>query len=203
MKLKKAVKKTVDTLVVSIEKNLEEEFEDSLGDKVREVILEDYDLMLNGVANPRSKIAPEKLMPEFIDRLNDFEFVEKTGDAIKITTPNMENFPFYGKVRPLENILEGLAGKYVEVDGKDYRRASGKLTYRGRHIRMDVTYLFKYDKEVVEWEHALSKKFDVYPFSNTPPIDIFGRADEFMEDNLDKFIDDVIGKSEEGLPKII
>ena len=203
MKLKKAVKKTVGTLVASIEKNLGEEFEDSLGNQARKVILEDYDLMLNGVSNPKSKIAPERLMSEFADRLDDFEFVEKTGDVIKITTPNMENFPFYGKIRPLENILEGLAGKYVEVDGRDYRRASGKLTYRGRHIRTDVTYLFKYNKEVVEWERALSKRFDIYPFSNTPPIDIFGRADIFIEDNLDKFIDDVIEKSEKKLPKTV
>jgi hypothetical protein len=203
MELKKAAEKTVNILVSSIEKGLEEEFEDKLGKKVKEIILEDYDFQLNGVANPRSKIAPERLMSEFTDRLEDFEFVKKIDDGIEITTPNMENFPFYGRLRPLENILEGLAGKYVEIEGRDYRRASGRLTYRGKHIRTDVTYLFKYNSEVVEWEKALSKKFELYPFSNTPPIDIFSNADKFIEDNLDEFIDCVLEESEKKLPKTI
>jgi hypothetical protein len=201
MEIKRKVGKTVDALTESIIKNLSMDFEDSLGVRAKEIILEDYNLKLNGVANPRSKIAPENLMGEFTDRLNDFKYIKKYPDGIKIIIPDMTNIPFYGKLRPLENLLNGLIGRYLEVEGIDYRRATGKLTYRGQHIRADVVYLFKDRKEVREWSAVLGKKFELHPFSNHPPIDIFTRSEEFIDNNLDKFTDEVAEKSTEKLPR--
>ena len=159
------------------------------------MIIEDYDFNLNDIANPKSKLAPENFESEFIRRLEDFNFIEETEKGIRVVCPNIDNFDFRGELRTIENILEGIAGVYVEVEREDYVKATKKQTYQGRS---DEVFLVRYTGEVRKWEKILDKKFERYPFSNTPPVDIFNRADRYIDDNLDGLINDAINKSKRG-----
>jgi len=161
--------------------------------RVKAIILEDYDFNLKDISNPKSKLAPENYFSEFTKRLDLFDYVVKKSDGVKIVTPDMDNFSFKNGLESLQTVLEGLVGRYVEVDYKDYVGATKQQTYQGKK---DVVYLVKYTPEVRNWERDLKKKFEEYAFSNTPPIDIFGRADEFVSDNIDKWIDKAIEKSQ-------
>lgn len=194
----KVAKNIVGQYNKALQKKIVEVFGEEAVPKIIDIIMEEYDLSLNGVANPKSKLAPEQLMDEFNNRLLDFNYIGKQTGKVSLIIPDIENFPFHGKLRPIQNILEGMTGRYVEVDGRDYRQATGKQTYRGKYIRKDVVYLFK-QREARPWERIVKKKFDIYVFSNTPPIDIFGHAQIFVEDNMDKWINEAIIQSQRGI----
>lgn len=164
--------------------------------EVINIIMEDYNFFLNDVANPKSKLAPELYEDEFKKRLENFRFVDMMDTGVKFISPDMKNFDFSDELDVIENILEGIIGIYVEVDREDYVKAIKMQTYRGEY--KDV-YLIKYSSTVKSWEKALNKKFDKYPFSNSPPIDIFSRADDFIEKGLDEWISIAIDKSEKEL----
>jgi hypothetical protein len=161
--------------------------------RIKDIIMEDYDFNLNDIANPKSKLAPDNYAGEFLKRLDDFDYIDLTAKGVRLTTPDMENFDFRDGLEPVETILEGMIGRYVEVEHDDYQRVTGRSTYRGK--RMDV-YLIKYTNEVRDWEKDLDKKFEEYAFSNSPPIDIFERAEIFVNENMEKWIDDAIKKSQ-------
>ena len=158
----------------------------------KELIIDDYGFNLNDIANPKSKLAPERFEDEFIGRLERFKFIEETEKGIKIICPDINNFDFRGELKTIKTILEGIAGTYVEIEREDYIKASKKQTYQGR---ADEVFLVRYTGEVRKWEKILDKKFERYPFSNTAPIDIFGRACQYIGDNLDRWIDNAIDKS--------
>lgn len=181
-----------------IDNNLSDILNREVVPKIIDLVMEDYSFLLNGVADPKSKLAPELYEGEFRSRLEDFRFVEVTIDGVSITNPSMKNFDFSHELDVIENILEGVVGIYVEVSREDYIEATKMQTYRGEYKEV---YLIKYTPTVKRWEINLDKKFDRYPFSNTPPIDIFGRANVFVEKNLDGWINNAIDKSEKHLGK--
>jgi len=185
--IKKEIKKWTD----DIRKNLVVILMQTAVSKLKEIILEDYDFNLNNVANPKSNLAPENYLDEFSNRLDNFEYIDPEFKGFKFITPDMHNFDFSGELETIESILEGIVGRYVEVKYEDYVKATNKKTYRGEHKEV---YLIKYDRSVRDWEKDLDKKFEDYAFSNTPPIDIFGRANEFVEENMDGWVIEAINK---------
>lgn len=187
------IKNRTEKWTKTVQKNLINILEDKAIPRLKDIILEDYSFELNDVANPKSTLAPEKYMAEFSKRLDSFDYIDKKFRGIKFITPDMENFDFRAGLEPIETILEGMIGRYVEVARNDYSRATGKQTYKG--MREEV-YLIKYTAEVRTWEKKLDKKFEEYAFSNTPPLDIFGRGNEFIAENLGKWVDDAIKKSQ-------
>lgn len=179
-----------------INRNLVEILNKDIIPEVINIIMEDYAFSLNGVSDIKSKTAPEWYEDEFRDRLQKFKFVAITADGVKITNPDMKNFDFNDGLETVENILEGIVGRYVEISREDYIKVTKMQTYRGEY--KDV-YLIKYSPLVKKWEGILDKKLDIYPFSNTPPIDIFSRAEDFVEQGLDYWISVAIDKSEKEL----
>ena len=177
----------------TLQKTLEDVLEEKAVPRLKEIILEDYDFELKDIANPKSKLAPERFQGEFSNRLDDFDYVDIEFKGVKFITPDMYNFDFRDGLEPIENILEGMVGKYVEVEHRDYVRATGRQTYRGK--RSEV-YLIRYTTEVRNWEKSMDKKFDPYAFSNTPPLDIFSRADQFVSDTMDMWINEAVEKSQ-------
>jgi len=193
----KELKKKIKNWTKDIDSNLVSILEREAIPTARELVMEDYGFNLNDVANPKSKLAPEKFEGEFRRRLEDFEYIGKTTrGGVKIICPDMENFDFRGSLKTIENILEGMAGNYVEVERTDYVQATKKETYQGRR---DEVFLVRYTAEVRKWEKMLDKKFEPYAFSNVAPIDIFTRSSKYIEDNLDEWIDDAIDKSKRGI----
>jgi len=185
-------KKTIEW-ARKLRKNIAYLLENDAVPRIKDIILEDYDFNLNDIANPKSILAPDLYYDDFSKRLDDFDYIDITSDGAKIMTPDMFNFNFKDGLEVVETVLEGLVGRYVEVDHEDYRRVTGRSTYRGRR---QPVYLIKYTKEVRDWEKDLDKKFEEYPFSNTPPIDIFSRAEEFVEENMGRWLDEAIQKSQ-------
>jgi len=195
--MNKIIEKKIKNWTKDINNNLIEILEREAIPAAKGIIMEDYDFNLNDVANPKSKLAPERFIDEFTRRLDDFEYIGKTSrGGVKIVCPDMENFDFRGSLKTIENILEGMAGNYVEVERADYVQASKKETYQGRR---DEVFLVRYTAEVRKWEKILDKKFEPYAFSNVAPIDIFTRSSKYIEDNLDEWIDDAINKSKRGI----
>jgi len=193
----KEIKKKIKNWTKDINDNLVDILEREAIPVAREIIMEDYDFNLKDVANPKSKLAPERFEDEFRNRLYDFEYIGKTTrGGIKVICPDISNFDFRGSLRTIENILEGIVGIYVEVERIEYVKATKKQTYRGRR---DEMFLIKYSAEVRKWEKILDRKFERYPFSNFPPVDIFTRSCKYVEENLDKWIDDAIDKSKRGI----
>jgi len=187
------IKKRTEKWTKTVQGNIINILENQAVPRLKELILEDYDFDLNDVANPKSLLAPDRYMDEFSKRLDGFDYIDKKFRGIKFVTPDMENFDFRAGLEPIETILEGLIGRYVEVKHNDYSRATGRQTYKG--MREEV-YLIKYTAEVRTWEKKLDRKFEEYAFSNTPPLDIFGRGNQFIEENLGKWVDDAIKKSQ-------
>lgn len=183
-----SVKKKITRWQNTVDKKLVEILEVEAIPKVIELVMEDYRANLFGIAKSKSLLAPEKFEDEFRRRLEGFDFIDKG-------TPDMVSFDFSGELESIQTILEGISGKYVEVERKDYTKATKKQTYRGEYKNV---YLMRYTVEVRKWEKILDKKFDVYPFSNISSIDIFGRAEKFVTDNFDNWIDEAIEKSEKG-----
>jgi len=193
----KEINKKIKNWTKEINNNLVDILEREAIPAAREIIMEDYNFNLNDMANPKSKLAPERFQDEFRNRLYDFEYIGKTSKGgIKIICPETSNFDFGGGLKTIENILEGIVGIYVEVERAEYVKATKMQTYRGRR---DEMFLIKYTAEVRKWEKILDRKFERYPFSNFPPVDIFTRSCQYIEDNLDAWIDDAINKSKRGI----
>jgi len=96
-------------------------------DEVKDVIVDSYSQQLtNVVTDKRSKTRPEDYIEDFIARLDNFEYVTVTNGQVSFTVPDMSNFDFSGKLRVIENILEGIVGQYVEVNGDQYAKIFGK-----------------------------------------------------------------------------
>lgn len=189
----KEIKKKIKNWTKEINNSLIDILERDAIPTAREIVMGDYGFNLNDVANPKSKLAPEGFEDEFRGRLYEFEYIGKTPrGGLKVICPDMNNFDFRGRLQTIENILEGIVGTYVEVNRKDYVQATKKETYQGRR---DEVFLVRYTAEVRKWEKMLDKKFDPYAFSNTPPIDIFTRSCQYIEENLDGWIDDAINES--------
>lgn len=193
----KEIKKKIKNWTKEINNNLIYILREEAISTAKEIIMEDYDFSLNDVSSPKSKLAPENFMDEFRGRLDDFEYIGKTPrGGLKVICPDMNNFDFRGSLNTIKNILEGIVGTYVEVERKDYVQATKKETYQGRR---DEVFLVRYTAEVRKWEKMLDKKFEPYAFSNTPPIDIFARSCQYIEENLDGWIDDAINESKRGI----
>lgn len=203
-KVKAKLSKGMEKLVkLSMIKRLEEAVEE-----LKEVIINEYDDELVDVVTDReSKTNPNLYREDFINRLNDFDFLKKEGDSITIFTPDMENFDFSGRLKIIESIMHGMAGKYVEINEDDYTTVFGKRPINQEPLDKFVPpkeriYLVRYIGKIIHAERELNKKFVEYPFSNTPPIDIFEAGDRFVADNIDEWIDDATELAEKEFVRI-
>jgi len=130
-------------------------------------------------------------------RVEAFNFIEATNGNVKFTTPDSKNFDFSGSLRVLETILEGVIGVYVEVDEDQYKALYGKKNIPIDPLDASVSskdriYLLKYNAFIKSKEKELKTKFVRYPFSNTPPIDIFASVDKYVSNNLSLWISEGI-----------
>ena len=184
-----------------IRKDLMEIFSYETTPRVKEAIISSYEGNLNGVVTYRlSQARPENYQSKFVERLDDFEYIKEYEDGDTFVTPDMSNFDFSGELEILNMILEGLVGKYYEVTAKDIMKANNNKLPAGR-IVIDATkapknrnYLLRSNDPIAKKVEATigNKNLILYPFSNTPSIDIFEAAETYVNDNMEKWIDDTI-----------
>ena len=199
-KLSKGMEKLVESSLLN---RLEQAVEE-----LKSVIVAKYDEELVDVVTDRkSKTNPNLYRDDFIKRLNNFEYLKHINNSMTIVIPDMQNFDFSGRLQIIEAIMNGTAGKYVEVNEEDYQTIFGKKPINQDPIDRYVSpkeriYLVKYTGKIQQVERNTNKQFVVYPFSNTPPIEIFEAGEKFVDNNLDRWIDDATEMAEKEFVRI-
>lgn len=167
---------------------------------MQNIILQEYDIELTGrVTDRKARTNPIYYRDEFEQALLDFDYFDTSQGAIKFTTPEIDNFNWnQGSLRIIENILEGTLGVFVEVDEEQY-----VAMYNKRPViqPFDKTVPLKKRMYVIKltgdvrrrWRNAYPKNDIVrYPFSNQPPIDIFGPGNKYVQENIKDWINEAI-----------
>lgn len=169
---------------------------------VNEIIMRDYDLMLNGVdTNRDSKAKPEYYEDDFRRLLGDLDddVYVKTTDSVGLITfvvPDETNLDL-SSLPLLLIIFEGLPGRYVTATGKQFKDAKEKIGSRKplnpESRRDDMVYLIRYTQALrkrIEAALALRRGLPPYAFSNMKGIDIFESADNYIDDNMDVWMNE-------------
>ena len=199
--IKKVSKKFVSTLHDVLVENFSARKED-----VIEILMDEYNLELgSAVTDRKSRTNPG--LPKYVDAyreaLEEYEMVVTDGMKVKFSVPDMEKFNFNNSaLRVIQNILEGTSGTYVEVDAEQYEQMYGKRpvglqAFDDTARKKDIVYVMRYTSELRRREFDAFRRRELvrYPFSNTPPIDIFSAGDRYVEDNIRDWIHDSVKKS--------
>ena len=195
------MKKEIKTFEKLLKKELYEKF---IGAKegIIDAVMREYDSSLT-ISDRNSKSNPEFYRDEFEERLENFGYIEESGDTIKFTVPTMENFDFSGRLKVVEQIMEGTVGVYVEVNAEDYEKMFGKKVLSRETLdtsvsKKDLIYLMRYNSKVRNAELTTFGRRNYlvkYPFSNTPPIKILDEAESFIDENMDKWVKEAVNKA--------
>ena len=195
------MKKEIKTLEKLLKKELHKKFIEAK-EGIIDAVMREYDSSLT-ISDRNSKSNPEFYRDEFEERLENFGYIEESGDTIKFTVPTMENFDFSGRLKVIEQIMEGSAGKYVEVNTEDYEKMFGKKVLSRETLdtsvsKKDLIYLMRYNSKVRNAELTTFGRRNYlvkYPFSNTPPIKILDEAESFIDENMDKWVKEAVNKA--------
>lgn len=199
----KTVRKKVDNINKVIQETYVFNLEIYYIPKIQDIILQEYDIELTGrVTNRKARTNPIYYREEFAEALVNFEWIDIKGEATKLTVPGISTFNWdQGRLRIIENILEGSIGVFVEVDEEQYVAMYDKRPiiqpFDKTVPRRERIYIVKLTGDVRRrWRTAYPNKAVVrYPFSNQPPIDIFGPADKYVEENIKGWIDEAVKES--------
>lgn len=175
-------------------------------DKLKGIIIDNYHMELIDVVpeGSKSKADPALYLNEFIRRLDAFEYIEEIDGLISLVVPDEGTFDFSGELRLLEMVLNGVSGRYVEMTEADYVLVFGNPPITEEVLDENVpvnerVYIIGYSEKVRRAEKYLEREFTIYPFSNTPPIDLFTNADEFVEKNIDRWIEEALMESNKAI----
>jgi hypothetical protein len=188
-----------DVLIKLIRSNLIKVMEDNIP-KVQEVILNSYDENLIGkVTNRRSKTNPSLYLEEFTERLEEFEYIDDSPifpNLPAFIVPDIENFDFSGRLIVIHTILEGLAGKHMEVSAAQYEAMYGTPVVNRAPLdkfvpKKERIYIFRANDDLLGHAKELPNNLKLveYPFSDTPSIDIFEEADRYVDSEMDNWRD--------------
>ena len=163
------------------------------------IIMEQYDeqLIYELDSSVSTSLHPVYYKDLFYNTLSIFDYVVETEDSISFNAPDMDDFDFSGGLEIIHVILSGLVGDYVEVDSDDFMSIYNDLPEdSGDIIELpEGIYLVKRSSSINRLENILDKKFDSFPFSNIGPIDIFQEADNYVDRNLETWIDETIRRA--------
>ncbi len=166
-------------------------------EQIKKVIISEYDELISVVEDPNSKANPALYRDDFIKRLDNFSFIENSGETVSVNVPDMETFDFSGRLKVVETIINGVAGSYIEMSGEEYRSIFKRTPFspdsRGAENLVDEDiYLVRYNNNIKNIERHLKKDFVKYPFSNMPPFNILEKGEAFVDNNMEKWIDNTL-----------
>jgi hypothetical protein len=199
----KTVRKKVDNINKVIQETYVFNLETYYIPKIQDIILQEYDIELTGrVTDRKARTNPIYYREEFAEALVNFEWVDISPEATTLMVPEINTFNWgQGRLRIIENILEGSIGVFVEIDEEQYVAMYDKRPiiqpFDKAVPRRERIYIVKLTGDVRRrWRTAYPNKGLVrYPFSNQPPIDIFGPADKYVEENIKGWIDEAVKES--------
>lgn len=177
---------------------------ESIVPSIKQKIMQVYDEeLIDIVIDRKSKTNPLFYREEFEERLDGFVYVKNIADTVTISVPDMKSFDFSGRLRVLETILEGTAGIYVEISAIDFENVFNKQPVNIDPIddyvpKKNIIYIVKYNSKIRRAEsNILNKKLVRYPFSNSPPIDVLQAGQDYIDNNIDAWVDDSVQKAED------
>jgi hypothetical protein len=199
-KVRQRVKKTVKEIDMMISERFTENLEIYNIPVIKDIILATYDNELSGrVTDRRARTNPMYYRDEFAEALDNWEWTDTGTGFTKLITPATDTFNWnQGRLRIIENIVEGTIGKFVEVDEEQYVAMFNKrpiLQPFDRAVpRKERIYLLRLSSNLRRrWRETSPRKGWVeYPFSNTSPTDIFYEADQYVMENMQGWINETI-----------
>lgn len=205
------MRKQIQKSIKSFDKIFVEEINKEIEDRMDEIIdlyMLEYDMQLVApVIDRKSRTNPG--LPKYVDAyreaLQEHEFIveeEEEGVLFKLRLPNMENLNFSsGVLKVIQNILEGATGVFVEVDAEQYeqmyqKQPVGLEAYDDTARKKDMIYIIRYTADVRRRERSsLDEELVRYPFSNTPPIDIFEEPNRYIKENIGRWAFDALQRT--------
>lgn len=167
---------------------------------IQDIILQEYDNELTGrVTDRSSRTNPIYYRDDFQESLLAFDYIKKGRDYTTLITPETNTFNWrYGRLRVIQNIVEGTIGTFVEVDETQYVTMFNKRPivqpFDGSVPIKERIYLLKLTGQVQNlWQEKFPRqKLVEFPFSNQPPINIFDSADIYVKENIRKWMNEAI-----------
>jgi hypothetical protein len=190
----KVTKKVSKDMVTLVRESIYDELEDAVS-HIKKIIIDKYDnTLVDVVTDKHSKTNPNLYREDFINRLNKFKYIVPEGKSFKLHTPDLDNFDFSGKLKVLKTIMHGIVGVYVEMNEEDYKKVFNRSPLNEEPVDeyvspKDRIYLIRYSPNVMKAEKNLNKKFVRYPFSNTPPVDIFSVGEDLVTNHINAWIE--------------
>jgi hypothetical protein len=198
------VRKDTDNFDKFLKRKIREDLVKIYVPQIREVIMQNYDVELVGrVTDRNSRTNPIYYREEFEEALDNFNWLEIGMKYTILVVPDNEIFPWNtGRLRILQNIVEGTIGNYVEVDEEQYVALYKKqpvlaLAYDKTVPRKERIYLLRYTPALQRREREVfsARVLVRFPFSNTPAIRLFEPAIEFAEENGSGWVSDITKKA--------
>lgn len=186
----------------------------TLKEHLIEIYLESYINLLSDTPIPEDSLSnPEFFFEDYKKELNMFTFYDEESISIeefKFRIPTEDTFIFNDRLNFLKLLLNGVAGTYYELPENDYEVLLYKIS--GDNFKEYILnlpkffnentpqeyrfYLLNYDDKLYKIiSNILQKNLVIFPFSNTPPIDLFSSGINYFEDNVGKIIDTSIKNS--------
>jgi len=167
---------------------------------MQNIILQEYDIELTGrVTDRNSRTNPIYYRDEFEQALLDFEYIDMSQGAVKFTTPETDNFNWnQGRLRIIEDIVEGTVGIFVEIDEEQYIAMYSKrpiIQPFDKTVPLkERIYIVRLSGDIKRrWSETYPKRKIVrFPFSNQPPVDIFEAGSKYVEENIKDWINEAI-----------
>lgn len=191
-------------------KQFEYIFNDNKDDLI-EIYSDSYFEYLSPVVTDKNSLAqPEYFYDDYMDVLSNFNFIDNSEGYIKVMIPSVDNFDFSGSLKVLKLIVNGIAGSYLELPQFDMDELKvSKLDDKTKRVLFDLPKFFstntpkklrfyllqKRGKLPKIIQAVLDKKLVEFPFSNTPPIDIFEAGNDYFLNNIDSWLHNTIETS--------
>jgi len=176
--------------------------------KLIEVYLDTYDEDLSGVVTDKDSLAnPDFFYDDYKEALENFEYLDEE-EELSIRIPTEDTFVFEGRLSFIQLLVNGTAGKYLELSQIDYDtlKNNNELDSKVKRVIRDLPAFFDSatPKDLRFYllhtrgtlyktiESILDKKLVTFPFSNSSPIYLFDAGIKFFEDSMDDLIDEAI-----------
>lgn len=205
----KFITKKIKSIDKAIKDRYTNELEYRFIEEYIDLVMEEYDDELIGtVTDRRSRTNPVIYREEFKTQLQNFEYISERSNSTTISLPEINTFPWgVGRLRIIENILEGIIGNYIEVDGDQYvamyEKKPSLEPYDKTITSKQRIYLLKWNTTVNRrWQEVFPKESPTwYPFSNSPSIDIFFAPNKEIEERITNWLPRFIHKISKEMSK--
>ncbi len=196
----------------SVEKTLPIILNNTLEEEVKNIIdigIDTYEDLLFGTVVSRGSMAdPENFYDAYVFKLETYKFIDEEDTTPVLYIPDVEDFRYEGTLTILQFIVEGVSGIYLELSETDLKEVlnnkglDDKVKRRLRNlpgiIDTDVPINSRFRLMPTRGtlsttvQDILNKKLVTFPFSNSSPVDLFTPMQDYVDENMDKWVNDSI-----------